>query len=68
MDFTLSEEEIQDAKENPIPLITFKGKVHIHAFTYNTACNLSIPMQGKHLVSRKNGKLEDVTCTDCLKL
>lgn len=67
MEFTLSEEEIQDARENPISLITYKGKVHIEG-AFNTACKLDIPMHGKHLISRKNGKLEDVTCADCLKL
>lgn len=66
MEFSISEEEIKEAKENPVPLITYKGRVHIHECAYTTACNLNIPMQGKHLMSRKYGKIEEVTCADCI--
>lgn len=66
MRFAISEEEIKEAKKNPIPLITYKGKVHINECAYKTGCKLDIPMHGKHLSTRKYGNIEDVTCSDCL--
>ncbi|WP_279145777.1 hypothetical protein [Clostridium tyrobutyricum] len=68
MEFTISEKEIKEAMENPIPLITYKGSVHINECAYKTACKLDIPLHGKHLTSRKYGNIDEVTCVDCLNL
>lgn len=49
-----------------IPLIKYKGIVHITGCSYKTDCGVDYPMQGKHLATQRYGTLEDVTCEKCL--
>ena len=49
-----------------IPLIKYKGVIHITGCCYKTDCGIEYPMQGKHLASQCWGDLKAVTCEKCL--
>ena len=57
---------IENNEEKNIPLIKYKGVVHITSCAHKTDCGIDYPMQGKHLVTQRWGTLEDVTCENCL--
>lgn len=48
--------------------ITYKGKTHLYNYGFCTDCGIEIPLQGRHLKTRKHSQdLSSITCKECLK-
>lgn len=54
--------------EYSLQAITYKGKTHLYNYGFYTDCGIKIPLQGRHLQTRKHIQdLSSITCKACLK-
>lgn len=54
--------------EYSLQTITYKGNTHLYNYGFYTDCGIEIPLQGRHLQTRKHIQdLSSITCKACLK-